>query len=834
MGEGESFLSGVNPLTDNLALFLLQVVIIIAVSRAIAVPLRYLRQPAVISEVIGGIVLGPSVLSRSQSFRDTVFPTASLPPRLKLIADFGLILFLFLVGLELDPRTLAKQFHRSAAISLAGIALPFGVGVAVSRLIYDLFADHHVSFTSFFVFCGVAMSITAFPVLARILTERKLLRTTVGQVTMAAAATDDAMAWCLLVLVVALIHNPSNSIFAFYVFLAVVAWALFLWFAIRPVLLYLVKRTPSGDAVSQTAVLATFTGVCISAWCVLRAACICDRVSMLTRHDSSCIDSARLAPSHASLACSALRRYTQAVGVHAIFGGFLLGIITPHENGFAIKITEKVEDLISILFLPLYFAYSGLNFSIDSVSDGTAWGMVLLVIVVACGGKIVGCTLASRVSGLDWRESFTVGFLMNTKGLVELIVLNLGLQAGVINTKIFTIFVIMALVTTFMTVPIVSTIYPMSMYQHQTTVAAEIGDHERDHGADTGKAHSVSAKGGLKILVCLPGMQTVPAMMHFTQLFGSASSGLSVFALRIVELSSRMSKVMMASESAATLRSDPVVNVFRTFSQLNRIAVRTLLTVADAGDFADNIIDTADAGAVDLVLIPVDTTGDAHLRGNMAAAAHAVFERAPCTVALFVDRGFGVSSAEDLGSRSFDDSREADKTAFAFPGSNQRIFFPFVGGQDDCEAAIIIQRIGAHPGLSVVVLAITVAAESSAGSQDGGRATLTDKTAGAARSSHDEAVLAELAAVPGVEIQRIVLEDPTETVLARADEFGPKDLIVVGKSLYDTHPAGSTAQNSDGTPASPLRFWLDNTSTSSLLVVQRSQAVSIVVSGEIA
>ncbi|KAL2920354.1 K(+)/H(+) antiporter [Polyrhizophydium stewartii] len=764
MGEGESFLSGVNPLTDNLALFLLQVVIIIAVSRAIAVPLRYLRQPAVISEVIGGIVLGPSVLSRSQSFRDTVFPT---------------------VGLELDPRTLAKQFHRSAAISLAGIALPFGVGVAVSRLIYDLFADHHVSFTSFFVFCGVAMSITAFPVLARILTERKLLRTTVGQVTMAAAATDDAMAWCLLVLVVALIHNPSNSIFAFYVFLAVVAWALFLWFAIRPVLLYLVKRTPSGDAVSQTAVLATFTGVCISAW------------------------------------------YTQAVGVHAIFGGFLLGIITPHENGFAIKITEKVEDLISILFLPLYFAYSGLNFSIDSVSDGTAWGMVLLVIVVACGGKIVGCTLASRVSGLDWRESFTVGFLMNTKGLVELIVLNLGLQAGVINTKIFTIFVIMALVTTFMTVPIVSTIYPMSMYQHQTTVAAEIGDHERDHGAATGKAHSVSAKGGLKIL-------TVPAMMHFTQLFGSASSGLSVFALRIVELSSRMSKVMMASESAATLRSDPVVNVFRTFSQLNRIAVRTLLTVADAGDFADNIIDTADAGAVDLVLIPVDTTGDAHLRGNMAAAAHAVFERAPCTVALFVDRGFGVSSAEDLGSRSFDDSREADKTAFAFPGSNQRIFFPFVGGQDDCEAAIIIQRIGAHPGLSVVVLAITVAAESSAGSQDGGRATLTDKTAGAARSSHDEAVLAELAAVPGVEIQRIVLEDPTETVLARADEFGPKDLIVVGKSLYDTHPAGSMAQNSDGTPASPLRFWLDNTSTSSLLVVQRSQAVSIVVSGEIA
>ncbi|KAI8916315.1 Cation/H+ exchanger, partial [Gorgonomyces haynaldii] len=412
-----SFIDGDNPLSDNLSLFLIQLLIIITLSRVLAAGLQYLRQPPVIAEVIGGLILGPTALSSIPAFKDNVFPPASLP-RLKLVADFGLVLYLFLVGMELDPVKVMKDFKKSASVSIAGIVMPFGLGVAVSKLIYDLYGDPKVPFTSFFVFCGVAMSITAFPVLARILASRKLMNTTVGQATLASAATDDAIAWCLLVLVVALINNPNNSINALYVFLIVVAYGIFLWVAIRPFLQWLVARSSKESGVSQLNVTILFLMLCASAW------------------------------------------FTQAVGVHAIFGGFLMGLITPHEHGFAIAITEKLEDLVMILLLPLYFAYSGLNTRLQSLDDGTAWGIVVLVIVVACGGKIVGCSAAARLGGLPARESLTVGFLMNTKGLVELIVLNLGLQGGVITQKIFSIFVIMALVTTFMTVPIVSFIYP--------------------------------------------------------------------------------------------------------------------------------------------------------------------------------------------------------------------------------------------------------------------------------------------------------------------------------------------------------------------------------------
>lgn len=191
-----SFLDGDNPLTSNISLFLVQLLVIIFLSKLIGLGLSRLNQPTVIAEVVGGIILGPTVLSRSLAFQSNVFPAASLP-RLKLVADFGLMLYLFLVGMELDPITVARGFKKSSKISIAGIILPFGAGIGVSKVLYDTYADQTVPFSSFFVFCGVAMSITAFPVLARILTEQKLLNTEVGQITLAAAGTDDAIAWVL-------------------------------------------------------------------------------------------------------------------------------------------------------------------------------------------------------------------------------------------------------------------------------------------------------------------------------------------------------------------------------------------------------------------------------------------------------------------------------------------------------------------------------------------------------------------------------------------------------------------------------------------------------------
>ncbi|KAJ3057374.1 K(+)/H(+) antiporter [Rhizophlyctis rosea] len=417
-----TFIAGENPLSDQLTLFLLQVVIIVTLSRFLAFLLGFIRQPRVIAEVVGGILLGPSALSRWPAFKDTIFPKESLP-KLNLIANFALIFFLYIVGLEIDPTSLRRKLKQSASISLTGIILPFVVGIAISKIIYDAYGDQSVPFYSFFVFIGVAISITAFPVLARILTELKLMTQIVGQTTLAAAAVDDAIAWTLLILVVALINNPSNAVQAIYVFLVTIGWGLLMWFLARPILTKMVQRSRHENGASQTNLLAIFLLICISAW------------------------------------------FTQAVGVHAIFGGFLAGLVTPHDRGFSHKLTEKIQEFVGVLLLPLYFAYSGLNTNISTLTDGKAWGLTVLVIAVAIAGKVVGCTAAAKMTGFNWRESFAVGFLMSCKGLVELVVLNLGLQAGVINTKVFTMFVIMALFTTFITTPIVRWIYPESMYK---------------------------------------------------------------------------------------------------------------------------------------------------------------------------------------------------------------------------------------------------------------------------------------------------------------------------------------------------------------------------------
>jgi Kef-type K+ transport system membrane component KefB len=259
-----SFLNGHNPLTDEISLFLLQVFIIVATSRLLAIPLKLLRQPVVISEVIGGILLGPSAIGKIPGFSDTIFPKSSLPS-LKLISQFGLIFYLYLVGMELDASKMKSQFKLAAAISLAGIALPFLTGIGIAKILYDTLADQtKVSFSTFLIFCGVAMSITAFPVLARILSERQLMPTDVGQTTLAAAAVDDAIAWVLLGLVVALIKNPDSAITALYVFLATLAYAIFLWVLIRPLFVRMVKWGHEEEYYENTTVVITLLMVIVS------------------------------------------------------------------------------------------------------------------------------------------------------------------------------------------------------------------------------------------------------------------------------------------------------------------------------------------------------------------------------------------------------------------------------------------------------------------------------------------------------------------------------------------------------------------------------------------
>ena len=370
--------------SNPIVVFIYQASIIIILSRALHYPLKFLRQPRVIAEIIGGIILGPSVLGRIPGFTTAIFPTSSIPV-LSLAANLGLVLYLFLIGLETDFRFLINNWKTAASVGAAGMALPFGCGAAIAWGLYNEFRLDSglvpISFGTYLLFIAVAMAITAFPVLCRILTELKLLHTQVGIVVLSAGVANDVVGWILLALCVALV-NAGNGLVALYVLLIALGWILFLVYLVRPVLVWVLRKSGSiENGPTQGIVALTMIMVLASAF------------------------------------------FTQVIGIHAIFGAFLMGLIIPHDGGFAIKMTEKIEDLVCALFLPLYFALSGLNTNLGLLNTGIAWAYVVGVLAIAFITKISGGAIAARLTGKVWRESFTIGSLMSCKGLVELIVL---------------------------------------------------------------------------------------------------------------------------------------------------------------------------------------------------------------------------------------------------------------------------------------------------------------------------------------------------------------------------------------------------------------------------
>lgn len=561
--------------------------------------MRKLKQPRVISEVIAGILLGPSVVGRIPGFASTIFNPQSLP-YLNLVSTLGLVLFLFLVGLELDPALVVKRAKFALGISFAGMALPLGVGAAVSYVLYEeLGPNTTVGFGQFLLFCGVAMSITAFPVLARILAEQKLLTTKVGFLTICAGAVGDIVAWILLALVVSII-NSASKITPLYVVLLSIAWILVLVFIVRPMFNYLIRITKSQDEPSQTMMAFTLVVVLISGF------------------------------------------ITDIIGVHAIFGAFLVGLIIPNDTGFADGVTKRIEDLVSVILLPIYFALSGLKTQVGLLDNGRIWGLVILVTFVACFGKIVGCTTAAKLQGMEWRESFAIGVLMNCKGLIELIVLNIGYDAGVINDKIFVIMVAMCLITTCMTTPAVTWIYPV---HYQRAAAARALAKERKLNGDPEQTASLSDaldttnKG---FMLCLDKIQNLPAMMTFLEMLHHAvpkqqeSSGVSqsslsppdsntaftplsldakptgpnLLALRLLHLTERSSSVLLAAtERADVLRRDTLMTVFQAYAKLNSIVVRPRMTLStDPDDFASSIYDEAVESGTGVIIFPWNST----------------------------------------------------------------------------------------------------------------------------------------------------------------------------------------------------------------------------------
>lgn len=395
---------------DPLAILLAQIITIIFVARFFGWLFKKIGQPSVIGEIIAGIVLGPSLLGMYfPEFSAALFPVESLG-NLKFLSQIGLILFMFVIGMELDLKVLKNKANEAVVISHASIVIPFALGIGLAYFVYNRFAPDGVKFLSFSLFMGIAMSITAFPVLARIVQERGIHKTKLGAIVITCAAADDITAWCILAVVIAIV-KAGTFVSSLYIIGLALVYVLAMLFIVKPFLKRIGELYGSKDTIVKPVVAIFFLTLIISSYA------------------------------------------TEVIGIHALFGAFMTGAIMPDAAKFRTIFIEKVEDVSLILLLPLFFVFTGLKTEIGLINDPYLWKVTGFIILVAVVGKFLGSAFAARFVGQNWRDSFTIGALMNTRGLMELIVLNIGLELKVLTPEVFTMMVIMALVTTFMTGP---------------------------------------------------------------------------------------------------------------------------------------------------------------------------------------------------------------------------------------------------------------------------------------------------------------------------------------------------------------------------------------------
>ena len=405
----------INNIKYPLSIFLLQVLMILITSKLFGFIAKRFGQQSVIGEIIAGIFLGPSILGwLFPEYSMFVFPVNSLIS-LQFLSQIGLAFFMFVIGMELDLSKIKDKTQDAVIISHISIVFPFFLGVCLTYFIYQDLAPQNVKFVSFALFMGIAMSITAFPVLARILKERELSRTPLGVLAITCAAADDVTAWCLLAVVIAIV-KAGNIVSALFTIALAVVYIVIMLKLIKPWLQKFSEKRIQGDKIDSNIVAISFFILLLSAY------------------------------------------FTEIIGIHALFGSFIAGIIMPDNIRFKESLSDKIEDVSTVLLLPIFFAFTGLRTQIGLLNESHLWLTCGIIILTAVVGKFGGSAVTAKIMKHSWRDSLSLGALMNTRGLMELIVLNIGYDLGILSPEVFAMLVLMALGTTFMTGPLLDLI----------------------------------------------------------------------------------------------------------------------------------------------------------------------------------------------------------------------------------------------------------------------------------------------------------------------------------------------------------------------------------------
>jgi Kef-type K+ transport system membrane component KefB/nucleotide-binding universal stress UspA family protein len=756
----------VKPPEVQLLVLLPQIAVIIGLSRALGSLFNAVYQPKVMGEMIAGIILGPSLLGLvAPHVSAWLFPPPTLP-YLAVLSNLGVIFFLFLVGLELNPKMLRGQGHSALVISHVSILAPFLLGATLTLYLYPRLFNHtpQMRFVAAALFLGAAMSVTAFPVLARILTERNLHRTRMGAITLTCAAVDDATAWCVLAFAIA-VARASGLRPALHTFFLSIIYVLVMFAVVRPLLRRMQAPFDRREERVQGLVALVVLLVLASAW------------------------------------------VTDWIGIHALFGAFVMGAVMPKGARFVHAIAERLEDFTVVLLLPIFFAYTGLQTQIGLLNRPELWLDTLLIIFVACLGKWGGSMLAGRSCGMGWREASAVGVLMNTRGLVELIILNIGLQLGVITPVVFAMMIIMALVTTALTTPVLHYIYPRRLLERAIdaatvapfsvlipvalprtgavlarlaatmigTAAGSPGDGPSESGdgtgsgGDGGKRLADSAAGSAAKSTTGSGgrgaddaARPLPAELRVDDSAGKAAN--KVYALHLRRPRERGH--WNAAEPEADPTTDATLAPLLAQAQQDNLPVESISV--SSLDVAAGICQVAATHSVSLVLMGFHKPmlGKTILGGTV----HRVLNNCRADVAIFVDKG-------DKGIEKL-----------------EKILVPFLGGRHDRRALELAARMATHTKAHVTVLHVVPpkigggtrhldargAVDAAFASASGKAAAPASQPAGAAGASGAGGRGGEIpqsTADPRAELRVVEDSSPVTAVLRESEGY---DLVILG------------------------------------------------------